>query len=266
MPDLLRHGRRIRAVAVLLVALALVLVAGGCGSDDTKSSGGDGKLVVAAAQSLNLAFTNYAKKLTEPDVQFSFAGSDELAAQIRAGAKPDVFAAANTKLPDELLEAKLVEKPVVFATNRLVLAIPTNATRVRSVDDLAKKRVTIAIGSKDVPIGSYTRKVLGRLSTAAQKKIFANVKTEEPNVGGIVAKLTQRAVDAGLVYITDVKATNGRLEAIELPDELQPQVAYGAAVVKGAHDRKAAQGFIDGLLRQPGAGALRDAGFGPPPR
>jgi molybdate transport system substrate-binding protein len=67
------------------------------------------------------------------------------------------------------------------------------------------------------------------------------------------------------VYITDVKATNGRLMAIELPDELQPQVAYGAAIVKGAHDEKAARDFVDGLLHGPGAQALRQAGFGPPP-
>ena len=57
-------------------------------------------------------------------MQLSFAGSDELAAQIRAGAKPDVFAAANTKLPDELFAEGLVERPRVFAANKLVLAVP----------------------------------------------------------------------------------------------------------------------------------------------
>jgi molybdate transport system substrate-binding protein len=246
--------------------VALALVAGGCGSNDKASSTrGGGKLVVAAAQSLNGAFTNYGKKFTEADVRFSFAGSDELAAQIRAGGKPDVFASANTKLPDELHKAGLVEMPVVFATNRLVLAIPRNATKVHSLDDVTKQGVTIAIGSKDVPIGSYTRKVLGHLGGAVQKKILANVKTEEPNVGGIVAKLTQGAVDAGFVYITDVKATNGRLKAIELPPKLHPQAAYGAAIVTGAAAKQAARNFMDGLLHGAGARALRQAGFGPPP-
>jgi molybdate transport system substrate-binding protein len=262
MADLNRRGRWTRAFPALLIVLALV--AGGCGSDDKKSSDGDGKVVVSAAQSLNLAFENYGKKFTQADAQFSFAGSDELATQIRGGAKPDVFASANTKLPDQLYKAKLVEKPVVFATNRLVLAIQKNGTEVQSLDDLTKKGVTLAIGSKDVPIGSYTRKVLGHLSPGAQKKIFANVKTEEPNVGGISAKLTQGAVDAGFLYITDVTATNGRLEAIELPDSLQPNVAYGVAIVKGAHNKKAAQAFIDGLLKGAGLDALRDAGFDPP--
>ena len=124
--------------------------------------------------------------------------------------------------------------------------------------------MTLAIGAKDVPIGTYTRKVLGGLSGGAQKRIFANVKTEEPNVGGIAAKLTQAAVDAGCVDFTDVQATNGRLAAVELPGTLQPSVAYGVAIVKGARNRDAAQAFIDGLLKGDGADALRDAGFEPP--
>ena len=41
-------------------------------------------------------------------MRLSFAGSDELAAQIRQGVKPDVYAAANTKLPDALHEKGLL--------------------------------------------------------------------------------------------------------------------------------------------------------------
>ena len=57
-------------------------------------------------------------------MRLSFAGSDELAAQIRQGVKPDVYAAANTRLPDELYDEGLLGEPVEFATNELVLAVP----------------------------------------------------------------------------------------------------------------------------------------------
>ena len=71
--------------------------------------------------------------------------------------------------------------------------------------------------------------------------ILDNVRSLEPDVAGIVGKLTQGAVDAGFVYITDVVATDGALEAIDLPADLQPDVAYGAAVVDGADERRRAR-------------------------
>ncbi len=262
MDDLIRRRSRIRACAAGLLTVALVV--GGCGSDDDERSGGGGEVVVSAATSLTEAFNAYGAKFDAAEARFSFAGSDELATQIRSGAKPDVFASANTRLPDELFQEGVVEQPVVFATNRLVLAVPNDSDKVRSLGDLVSKQVTLAIGAADVPIGSYTRRVLDALPAADETKILSNVKTKEPNVGGIAAKLTQNAVDAGFLYITDVEATNGRLKAIELPAKLQPEVAYGVAIVKGGRNPEAAQSFIDGLLGGAGADALRDAGFEPP--
>ncbi len=64
---------------------------------------GKPQLTVSAAASLKTAFTEYGKQFPDADARFSFAGSDELAAQIEQGVKPDVFAAANTKLPDDAL-------------------------------------------------------------------------------------------------------------------------------------------------------------------
>jgi len=254
--------QRTRRRALATIA-ALALVAG-CGSGDSGSARGE--VLVSAATSLKSAFTSYGEQFEQAEAQFSFAGSDELAAQIRSGVKPDVFASANTKLPQELFERGLVERPQVFASNRLVLAVPAGTTKVRSLDDLAADGVTLVIGAESVPIGSYTRKVLGRLDGPTRAKILANVRSNEPDVGGISAKLTQGAADAGLLYVTDVAAANGRLEAIELPAALQPQVAYGAAVVRGARNRAAARAFVAGLLDRAGAEALRRAGFAPPGR
>ena len=244
-------------------AMALAVVLAGCGS--SPSSDGEGDLLVSAATSLEKAFATYGDGFDGANVQLSFAGSDELAAQIRSGAKPDVFAAANTKLPDELYAEGLVEKPRVFAANRLVLAVPSAGARVKALADVAEPGVKLAIGAASVPIGSYTRKVLGRLDGRQRAAILANVRSNEPDVGGITAKLTQGAVDAGLLYVTDVQASNGRLKAIELPAELQPAVAYGVAIVKGAKNGAPARKFVDGLLRGAGADALREAGFQPPP-
>lgn len=236
----------------LLVVVAALAALPGCGG-----GGDDGELTVSAASSLKSALPKY-----EPDARYSFAGSDELAAQIRAGAKPDVFAAANTKLPDDLFKAGLVEKPVVFASNRLVLAVPAGSRKVASLADLGKPGVTIAAGAPAVPVGGYTREVIARLPAERARRIEANIRSNEPDVAGVVGKLTQGAVDAGFVYVTDVRATAGKLRAIPLPAALQPRVAYAAAVVKGRENVAAARDFVNGLRGNP---ALDESGFEPPP-
>jgi molybdate transport system substrate-binding protein len=238
-------------IGVLLTVVVLAFA--GCGDDEPA-------LTVSAAASLKTAFEQYG------GARFSFAGSDELAAQIEQGVTPDVYAAADTALPQSLFEQGLVEEPVVFAANALVLAVPAGDAKVRALEDLAADGVTIAVGQPDVPVGAYTRTLLERLPAARRAAIVANVRSEEPDVAGITGKLTQGAVDAGFVYRSDVRATGGALEAIELPAELRPSVEYGVAVVEGAEHPEQAQAFVDGLLGGAGRQALEDAGFEPPPR
>lgn len=259
------------AVLATLLVLAISGALGACGSKDGQPSGasrtspagdGPGRVIVSAAASLKQALTIYGAQFDGGDVRLSFAGSDELAAQIRQGIKPDVFAAANTKLPEQLFEEGLVEEPVTFASNELVLAVPAGDDAISAVDDLVQDGVTLAVGAEGVPVGDYSRTVLGRLPATQSKRILANVRSEEPDVGGIVGKLTQGAVDAGFVYASDVRGASGKLEAIELPDRLKPTVEYGVALVKGSENPAGGKAFVAGLRSGAGARALRDNGFG----
>jgi molybdate transport system substrate-binding protein len=232
--------------------IVFLLVVAGCGGGDSSS-----ELKVSAASSLKPPFTEVG------GAQFSFAGSDQLAAQIRSGVHPDVFAAANTTLPDELYADGLVEKPVAFAGNRLVLAVARDS-RITSIKDLGNPGVAIAMGSPSVPVGAYTLKVLAGLPGGERAAIMRNVRSREPDVAGVIGKLTEGAVDAGFVYATDVKATGGEANSIELPAALSPDVVYEAAVVKGTKHADMARAFVQGLLSGKGAAALRRAGFSPP--
>jgi molybdate transport system substrate-binding protein len=255
---------------VLALALALAAVgAAACGDDDGQAgpsgSGEEGqRLVVSAAASMTEALEACVPdfgEAEETEVRLSFAGSDELAAQIRQGVKPDVLAAANTTLPDELYAEGLLDKPVEFATNELVLAVPADS-EIESVADLTGSGVKIAIGSEAVPIGSYTREALAKLPPAQERAILDKVRSNEPDVKGIVGKVVQGAADAGFVYVTDVDATGGELKAIELPPAVEPEVTYAASVVEGAKNELDARAFVDGLTDGSCSEALADAGFG----
>ena len=238
--------------------LALVALAGvGCGGNE------EPRLVVSAASSMSAALEACAPDFEGADVRLSFAGSDELAAQIRRGVKPDVYAAANTALPEELHAEGLLSRPVEFATNRLVIAVPRDSD-IQETADLRREGVRIAIGSDSVPIGIYTRELLARLPHGEGELILANVRSNEPDVKGIVGKLTQGAVDAGFVYITDVTAARDRLRAVALPAITEPDASYAAGVVRGAGEPELARAFVRGLTDGPCAGALEEAGFGRP--
>jgi len=251
-----------RALALGLV-LALALLAA-CGEEARQA--GRERLVVSAAASLREALTACSRGFPA-QVALSFAGSDELAAQIRQGVRPDVYAAANTRLPDALAAEGLLRAPVAFATNELVLAVPAGEEGApRGLDDLAREGVDLAVGSASVPVGAYTHEVLGRLPAHDHRSILANVRSNEPDAKGVIGKLTQRAVDAGFVYRSDVAATDGRLAAIALPARLRPTVTYGAGVLARAPRPALAQRYLQGMRSGACARALRQAGFGAPGR
>jgi molybdate transport system substrate-binding protein len=246
------RGHLLRAAMLAAAALA-----GGCGSSRPV-------LTVSAAASLRKAFTLYGHQFRGATARFSFAGSDALAAQIGQGVRPDVFASANVVLPAALHRRRLVERPVVFAANTLVLAVPANSSRT-GLASVENRGVSLAVGTPTVPVGSYTQTVLGRLAPGERRALEANIVDREPDVSGILGKLTEGAVDAGFLYASDVAAAHGALRAILLPARLRPRVAYAVAIVTGTSHSAQARAFIAGLLRGAGARDLHEAGFLPPP-
>jgi molybdate transport system substrate-binding protein len=217
------------------LALALLVLAG-CG-------GGDEQVTVYAAASLTDVFQELA-----PDARFNFAGSDELAAQIREGARADVYASADPSYPQALHAEGLVGKPRVFATNRLVLIVPrANPARIAGLGDLSQPGIKLVLGAEGVPVGDYARRVVPRSA-------LANVVSLEEDVKAIVGKVALGEADAGIVYTTDVVAD---VRAFELPANVR--IPYAVAVV----DEDGAE-FVRMLFSERGRRALREAGFGLP--
>jgi molybdate transport system substrate-binding protein len=233
-----------------LVAIALVFCAG-CGGGD------DDQLTVFAAASLTEVF----ERLGE-DARFNFAGSDELATQLREGADADLYAAASPRYPDELRAEGVLEHPRVFATNRLVLIVPRdNPADIASLADVDHDGVKLVIGAEGVPIGDYTRTVLGN---AGRERLLARAVSEEEDVRGVVGKVALGEADAGFVYATDVRAAGNDVRPIELPASIQARVEYPIALVRGSDDAEEAREFVSRLFSPEGRRLLREAGFGLP--
>ena len=237
---------------VVLAAFSAFAVAAGAGSaGPARTRAG---LTVLAASSLTDVFPKI-----DPANRYSFGGSDVLAAQIEQGAPADVFAAASPKYPEQLFQKGLVLKPVVFATNRLVLVTPTsNPAGIRTVYDLCKPGVKIDVGDKAVPIGSYTRQILTNLGLACA---LANVVSNEQNVRDILTKVSLGEVDVGFVYVTDAKTVPGKVLVVKIPAWAQPKVQYGICVVSHSTHKSAARAFIKRVLSKAGQKKLHHFGF-----
>jgi molybdate transport system substrate-binding protein len=240
-----------RARLPAAVVLAALLAAPAAARPDSS------RLKIFAASSLTDAFQAF-----DPRATYSFAGSNALAAQIEQGAPADVFASASAKYTQDLFRRKLVERPVAFASNRLVLVVPkSNPARLSSVYDLRRKRVKLVVAAPAVPVGSYTLTVLRRLGLSS---VLANVVSREADVKSVVGKVALGQADAGFAYVTDVRPVAGRVRAIAIPASAQPRVRYEIAVVASSPHKSAARAWIERVLSKPGRDALARAGFGKP--
>ena len=238
---------------VAVVATTVTLTASGCSESGASSA----RLQIFAAASLTEVFP-----AIDDRPRYQFAGSDELALQIREGAGADVFAAASPRYPLELFEEDLVEKPVAFATNELVLIVPKdNPARITAIDDLRDPDVKLVIGAEGVPVGDYTRQVLEKVGAL---DVLDHVVSEEQDVKGVVSKVRLGEADAGFAYVTDVEPAGVDIVSIALPAEAQPTVEYMVAVASGSSRVSEAEDFVELLLSSSGHRELRRAGFGVP--
>jgi molybdate transport system substrate-binding protein len=235
------------------IGCAFVLAAALPGATGAKPAANPNVFAAASLTQVFLAIDNRPR--------YNFAGSDQLAVQIQQGAPADVFAAASPKYPELLYQQGLVEKPIPFATNTLVLIVPkSNPANIHSVMDLTRPGIKLVIGDATVPVGSYTRTVLNNLGITAA--VMKNVVSQETDVKGVLGKVALGEADAGFVYVTDAKSVLGRVGVIRIRESAQPHVVYEVAVVKKAAHLREGYAFVTRLIRPPAQRTLVRYGFG----
>ncbi len=235
-----------------------------------------GHLVVFAASSLSEAFGEVGQVLGQDHpglrVTFQFAASSLLRTQILQGARADVFASADERNMQLVREAGLLgTPPVTFCRNELVVVVPAhNPARVSSVRDLARPGVKLVAASPEVPLGAYTRQVLSRLSREASygadfgQRVLHNVRSYEPNVRMLLARVALGEADAAFVYRSDVLSGYGRrVRTVEIPRWAKVVATYPMAVLRGAPNPEGARRFVEFVLSASGQQILARWGFLP---
>jgi len=215
---------------------------------------------VFAAASLTESFDQAKTALTATNprlrLSYSFAGSQALPAQIDQGAPADVFASADDATMRKLVDAGLVDAPVVFARNRLAIAVaPGNPKHVVGLADLARPDVGVVLEDPSVPAGAYAAEALARANVRVRPR------SSELDVKSALAKVTGGEADATIVYVTDLAAASGRAAGVDVPDGQNVVASYPIAVVKSSRNRGAARAFVHAAVAGPVHDALLARGF-----
>ncbi len=261
-------------LAAAITSLTVVAGLTGCGSKPAAPSQSSPAarsaahpshaIVVFAAASLKRAFTTIGEQFKTDNpgltVDFSFAGSSELATQLTQGAAADVFASADIAQMDAVARAGLLTgNPVNFASNTLVIVTaPSNPKQVHTFADLNRPALSVVVCQQPVPCGAAAQHVED--STG----VHLNPVSEEPSVTDVLNKVTTGEADAGLVYVTDALNAADEVATVRFPEAGGARNLYPIAVLKAAGQPGPAQKFIDAVTSETGRKTLDQAGFAKP--
>ncbi|MFD5544491.1 molybdate ABC transporter substrate-binding protein, partial [Streptomyces sp. NPDC127079] len=255
------------------VSIAALLALSACSSSDDSSTTAksdpsssaspklSGSITVFAAASLKESFTtlkaDFEKAHPGTTVDFSFGGSDALAAQITSGAPADVFAAASAKTMAIVTDKKdTATTPATFVRNQLEIAtLPGNPDKISSLKDLTRSGLKVVLCDRTVPCGAAAQKALD-----ASRLKLAPVSYEE-DVKSALNKVVLKEADAAVVYKTDVKAAGSTVRGVAFPESASAVNAYPIALLKNAPNPSVAQAFIALVRSAEGQQVLNQAGF-----
>lgn len=262
-------------VVIALTAMSLA-VAAGCGSSGTatgtkassspKASASptvSGTVTVFAAASLQEAFTTIAKQFEAAhhgvSVKVNLGASSALAQQINSGAPADVFASASPTNMKQVVSAGGATSSTTFVKNVMEVAVPpSNPGHISSVTDLARSGVKVALCQPQVPCGVVAAKVF------ANAKITVKPATLEQDVKSTLTKVELNEVDAGMVYVTDVRSAGSKTKGVVIPADLNASTKYPIAALKNAPNAAGAKAFVAYVLSPAGQRVLSADGFEKP--
>ena len=250
-----------------MVVLALTACGSGAGTSGAGASGagaaegsGDATLTVLAAASLTDVLERIAADF-EADhpgvtVEQSFAASSTIVQQVNQGAPADVVALAGETSLEPLDEDLRVTEPVVFTTNALELAVPSdNPAGIDGLDDLTSDGIRLVVCQPEVPCGTAAATLFDQLG------VDPPVASYEQDVRATLSKVALGEADVGIVYRTDVAAAGEDVTGIEIPPQDNVVSSYPVLAVS---DSELAPAFVEELMSERGQRHLADAGFGAP--
>ena len=194
---------------------------------------------------------------------FNFGSSNDLARQILAANKADVFFSADESWMNKVSEQGLVDTGSrrSLLSNRLVVVVPLSApVSITGPADLAGpgvKRIALA-DPEAVPAGKYARAWLEQVRQwdAVRERVVPAL-----DVRAALAAVEAGAADAGVVYRTDAAISKKVKVAYEVTEGDGPRISYPVAALKERPRHDAARRVVDCLAGDEARRAFEALGF-----
>ena len=189
----------------------------------------------------------------EARVLVNLAASSILAKQIEKGAPADVFISASPEWIEYLAKHDLLDTGIIapIARNELVIVVKNEVAKPQSLSDLSRSEFQpIAVGDPShVPVGIYARQAL---EAAGLWDKLAPVLLPTLEATATIATVARGEAPVGIAYRNEIYERDDIQIAFTIPDSLQPDIVYEAAILKASSNKQLAEGFFSFLLSERG--------------
>ncbi len=245
----------------MLLLRALLLLSLGAAAPAHAAPG----ITVAVAANMSVAFKELAAAFTTAKgiaVTPIVGPAGKLTGQIRGGTPVDVFLSSDTEYPASLHNAKLAEKPQLYARGLLVLWT-TKAIDVKPGLSVLALPAVKKIGLPSPDSTPYGQQAVAALAKEQLKdKVQAKLVVAD-NMPAVNTLIETGAVDAGFTAksVVVTAAARGRGQWVDVALTSYTPVEQMAVVLKKAPNKAAAKQFFAFLFTEPARRILKKNGF-----
>ncbi|MBZ4644707.1 MAG: molybdenum transporter substrate-binding protein [Clostridia bacterium] len=222
------------------------------------------ELTIAAAADLVIAFKEIGdlyEKNTGDKLKLIFSSSGTAREQIENGASYDVYASANIKFVDDLIEKDkiIADTKELYAIGRVGVATKIGSPlQVKEVSDLLKtdfKKIAMA-NPEHAPYGLAAKQALeslGLWEKLKDKMVYGK------DIQDTLALIKSGNVEAGFISLSVVN--KDEVNFLLIDDKLHQPLKQAMAVVKGTKLEKEARNFIKFVNGEQGREIMKKYGF-----
>jgi molybdate transport system substrate-binding protein len=246
----------------MAAGILLVVMASGCGSQSRPEP--TASITVYASSAMIKSLTAIGKQFEAENagtsVEFIFAGSSDLSAELADGNGADVFVSGDHDNMAAVANAGLIDAaPVPIAANSLVIATaPGNPDHLGSLADLARPGMRAALCGSPGACGSATRQVLDRSA------MRLNPLSVDMTDSDVLKDVATAKVDAGLVFKTDAVNAGDDVSWFAFPESSDATVTSWIAPLKDSDQTELAKKFVQDVTGVAARKIFSDAGFAEP--